>query len=131
MIKVRQIDVTKNKKQVAEFVRDLGRITQPIEILVEGHVVGRIVPPGELSEAEKEQLLRRGWELVQEARLRNEGLSEKKLGKIVDSGKIEESGTNEGSASKDVFASACASVSVKAHHPFLGKERNRAAWCFP
>ncbi len=83
-MKVRQIDVTKNRQRVVEFVRGLGRITKPIEIMLEGHVVGRIVPPGELSEAEKERILKRGWELVQEARNRSKGLSEKTIAKAVD-----------------------------------------------
>ena len=37
-MKTQQIDVTESSQRVSEFVRGLGRITQPIEILLEGKV---------------------------------------------------------------------------------------------
>lgn len=75
-----QIDVA----EVASMVRRLGKIKQPIEVTVQGKVVGRMVPPGELSEAEKEEVVRQGWEVVQEARARNQGVSEQAIGKVID-----------------------------------------------
>lgn len=75
-----QIDVA----EVASVVRRLGKIRQPIEVTVQGKVVGRMVPPGELSEAEKEEVVRQGWEVVQEARARNQGVSEREIGKVID-----------------------------------------------
>ena len=63
-MKTQQIDVTKSTQRVGEFVRGLSPITQPIEILLEGKVVGRVVPPGELSEAEKEDIVRKGRHLL-------------------------------------------------------------------
>ncbi|MBI3464936.1 MAG: hypothetical protein HY000_18050 [Planctomycetes bacterium] len=83
-MKTQQIDVTKSTQRVGESVRGLSPITQPIEILLEGKVVGRVVPPGELSEAEKEDIVRNGWEAVQEARARNKGVPEKEIGKVID-----------------------------------------------
>jgi hypothetical protein len=81
-MKIKKIDVTRNRQRVAEFVRCLGRITSPVEIMVDGNVVGRFLPPGELSETEK--VLRRGWQLVQEARIHTKGIPQKTIGKIVD-----------------------------------------------
>ena len=83
-MKTQQIDVTKSSQRVSEFVRGLGRITQPIEILLEGKVVGRMVPPGELSDTEKDEILRKGWEAVLEARARNKGVPEREIGKVID-----------------------------------------------
>lgn len=82
IMKARQIKVTK-KTELGELVRTKGRITKPIDLVLEGKVVGRLVPPGELSDAEKEQVLREGWELVQEARTRNSGVSEREIAKVV------------------------------------------------
>ncbi len=83
-MKIKKIDVTRNRQRVAEFVRGLGRITCPIEIMVDGNVIGRFLPPGELSEAKKEKVLRRGWQLVLEARARTRGIPQKTIGTIVD-----------------------------------------------
>ncbi len=83
-MKAKTIDVTKNTQKVGQFVRELGQITSPIELLLEGHIVGRIVPPGELSEQEKASIMQRGWKLVQRARERNKGIPEADLGKAVD-----------------------------------------------
>ncbi len=83
MNKLRQIDVTK-RKEVSGFFKSLSRFKKPVEIVLEGQVVGRLVPPGKLSAAKKEQLLRRGRELVQKARARTVGVSARELGKLVD-----------------------------------------------
>lgn len=80
MATTQQIDVA----EVASVVRRQGKITQPIDLTVQGTVVGRIVPPGELSDAEKEEIVRQGWEVVQEARARNERVSEREIGKVID-----------------------------------------------
>ena len=83
-MKTKSIDVTKNTMRLSEFVRGLGRITKPIDLFLEGRLVGRIVPPGELSEQEKASIVRRGWELVQQSRKRNKGVPEAVIGKAVD-----------------------------------------------
>src|SRR2546428_3988711 len=82
IMKARQIEVTKKTVQ-GERVRAKGRITKPIDLVLEGKVVGWLVPPGELSDAEKEQVLREGWEVVEEARARNKGVSEREIAKVV------------------------------------------------
>ncbi len=77
---IQQIDVA----EVASVVRRQGKIRQPIDVTVQGRVVGRMVPPGELSEAEKEEVVRQGWEVIQEARARNQGVSEREIGNVID-----------------------------------------------
>jgi hypothetical protein len=84
LMKTKSIDVTKNTQRVGQFLRELGRITSPIDLVFEGHIIGRIVPPGELSEQEKASIVERGWKLVQQARKRNKAVPEAVLGKVVD-----------------------------------------------
>lgn len=81
---VQQIDVTKSRQRVSEFMRKLGRIQQPIDILLQGQVVGRLVPPGEFSAAEKAETLRKAWAFVERARAHNEGVPEREIAKVVD-----------------------------------------------
>jgi hypothetical protein len=77
------IDVTKDLR-VAEFVRQLSPVRHPIEIVLGGQAVARLVPPGELTEVEKEHILQEGWMAVQQARARNKGRSEREIRTAVD-----------------------------------------------
>ena len=79
MATTQQIDVA----EVASVIRRQGKITHPMDVTVKGKVVGRMVPPGELSEAEKEEILRKGWEFVQQARAHNKGVPERDIAKVV------------------------------------------------
>ena len=78
--KMKQIDVM----QIPQFVRGTRRITQAVDIVREGEVIGRMVPVGQLSDAEKQEIVQQGWDVVQEARNRNRDRSEGEIGKIVD-----------------------------------------------
>jgi antitoxin (DNA-binding transcriptional repressor) of toxin-antitoxin stability system len=82
-IEMKTIDVTDNRK-VAEFIRQLSPVRQPIQIVVSGKPVARLVPIDELTDDEKEKILQKGWQAVQEARVRNKGVSGRKIGKAVD-----------------------------------------------
>jgi antitoxin (DNA-binding transcriptional repressor) of toxin-antitoxin stability system len=77
------IDVTKNPT-VAEFIRRLSPVRQPIQIVLGGQAVARLVPIEELTQVESENILQEGWMAVQQARARNKGRSERKIGKAVD-----------------------------------------------
>ncbi len=79
----RIIDVTKDMR-VADFIRQLSPIRQPIQIMLGGQAVARLVPAGELTEVERENILQEGWKAVQQARARNKGSSEREIGKAVD-----------------------------------------------
>ncbi len=79
MATVQQIDVA----EVASVIRRQGKITHPMDVTLKGKVVGRVVPPGELSEAEKEEILRKGWAFVERARAHNQGVPERDIAKVV------------------------------------------------
>jgi len=81
---VKTVDVTDNALPVAEFLRQLGPVRHPIEIVLSGRAVARLVPPAELPESEKEKILQEGWKAVQKARVRNRGVPEREIGKVVD-----------------------------------------------
>ncbi len=80
---MKTVDVT-DKQQVAEFIRELSPVRQPIQLVLGGENVARLVPSEELTDAEKEKILQEGWKAVQEARARNKGVSERDIGKAVD-----------------------------------------------
>ena len=74
--------VTK-KRTIRELIRRLGAKQSTIDLTVEGKVVARLVPPGELSEEEKAEVLDKGWEFVERARTRNRGVPEREIMKTV------------------------------------------------
>jgi antitoxin (DNA-binding transcriptional repressor) of toxin-antitoxin stability system len=80
----KSIDVAQNHQQVVEFMKELQPIRQPIEILMGGTPIGRIVPSEELTQQEKERILQEGWNAVQEARERNKGVPEREIARAVD-----------------------------------------------
>ena len=79
----KSIDVTEDLR-VAEFIRQLSPVRQPIQIVLSGKAVARLVPVEERTEVERENILQEGWKAVQEARARNQGRSEREIGKVVD-----------------------------------------------
>jgi antitoxin (DNA-binding transcriptional repressor) of toxin-antitoxin stability system len=76
------IDVTKDLR-VAEFIRELSPVRQPIQIVLGGRAVARLVPVDELTEVEKENILQEGWIAVEQARARNKGRTEREIAKAV------------------------------------------------
>lgn len=83
-MKTKTIDVTGDEQRVSGFFQGLGTVQQPIEIVLGGRKVARLIPPQVLSEAEKEKVVQAGWEAVQKARAKNRGVPEREIGKIVD-----------------------------------------------
>ncbi len=79
----KSIDITKNPR-VAEFIRQLSPVRQPIQIVLGGKAVARLVPVEELTEVEKEAILLQGWRAVKQARSRNKGRSTRAIGRAVD-----------------------------------------------
>lgn len=64
---------------VKEFVRGLRVGVDGVELELDGQVLYKLIPPSQLSEAEKEALLEKGRELVRRARERNKGVPAKVL----------------------------------------------------
>ncbi len=81
---MKTVDVTRSQRRVSEFIGELLPLREPIEIRLNDQTVARLVPPGELTEAEKEQVLQAGWAAVQKSRARNRGVPEREIGKSVD-----------------------------------------------
>ena len=66
-----QIHLDKNHKPIREFLRDLGAIREPVELVVQGMVVAKLIAPTELSEKEKRRILAEGWAVVEKVRARH------------------------------------------------------------
>jgi hypothetical protein len=69
-----RINVDTVQKPVREFLRGLGTIREPVELVLQGTVVAKLIAPTELSDAETAALIARGRELVRRARGRNAGV---------------------------------------------------------
>ncbi len=59
-IMTQRIDLETVKKPVRDFINGLGQIRGSVELFLADKVVAKIVPPEELSEAEKESILQKG-----------------------------------------------------------------------
>lgn len=83
-MKMKTVDVTNSRQLVGGFFEELGIVRRPIEIIVGGRRVARLMPPTELSEAEKAKIVQTGWKAVQKARGRTRGTPAREIGRIVD-----------------------------------------------
>ncbi len=72
---IAQVDVGSGKQSVAAMIRGLGKIRAPVELVMDGVVVAKLIPPTELSEREKQQVMEQGWKVVEKARARTKGAS--------------------------------------------------------
>ncbi len=79
----KMIDVTKDRR-VAEFIRELTPVREPIQIMLGGQAVARLVPIEELTQSERDKILQDGWQVIEKARARNQGKSEREISKAVD-----------------------------------------------
>jgi len=79
-----RIDLKTTTKSVRDFIQQLGAVRQPVELVLEGVTIVKIVAPGELSDAEKEQVLNEGWAAVQKARGNAKGVRAADIRKTVD-----------------------------------------------
>ena len=79
-----RIDLATTQKPVRDFIRSLGKVREPVELVLDGNLVARIIPPTELSDAEKQRILAEGWAVVEEARARTKGIPASVIQKAVD-----------------------------------------------
>ncbi len=70
----RRIDLSTTNEPVRKFIQQLGRFREPIELMLNGNVVARLIPPSELSDTERQRILQEGWEIVQRARKNTRGM---------------------------------------------------------
>jgi hypothetical protein len=48
-----RIDLATARKPVRDFIRGLGKVREPVELVLDGTLVARIIAPTDLSDAEK------------------------------------------------------------------------------
>jgi hypothetical protein len=80
----RKIDLARVQKPVRDFIRALGKIREPVDLLLDGKVVARIVSATDLLDDKKEHILNEGWAVVEKARTRTKGMSAAMIQDAVD-----------------------------------------------
>ena len=70
-----RIDLAAAVEPVREFFQELGAFREPIELLVKGTVVAKLIPPSAMSDLEKQCILREGRQVVEKARANAAALS--------------------------------------------------------
>lgn len=71
---MKRIKLDTAARAVKEFVRGLPVDANGVELELEGHVLCKIIPPSQLSEAQREAVVKKGWQLIEQARERNKGV---------------------------------------------------------
>ena len=79
-----RIDLATTQKPVRDFIRSLGKVREPVELVLDGNLVAKIIPPTELSEGEKQRILDEGWAVVEKARTRTKGIPASVIQEAVD-----------------------------------------------
>lgn len=90
-----RIDLAVANKTIREFIRGLGKFREPIELVFHGAIVAKLIPPSELSDAEKERILQEGWQVVEKARANASLFSVGQIQKAVDQTVREVRGRND------------------------------------
>ncbi|MEX2120209.1 MAG: hypothetical protein WD847_11495 [Pirellulales bacterium] len=60
--------------QVRQFLEDLPLDQGGVELELNGRVLYQVIPPHQLSDAQREAILAEGWELIRAAQERNKGV---------------------------------------------------------
>ena len=68
---MKRVNLDKAAPAVKRFVRSLEVDAEGVELAIGDRVICKVVPPMQLSEAEKAALLKKGWELIRRAHERN------------------------------------------------------------
>ncbi|MBI1902722.1 MAG: hypothetical protein HYS13_16605 [Planctomycetia bacterium] len=79
-----RIELSAADMPLRDFIAGLAPIREPVELVLRGTAVARIVPPSELSDAEKQQILDEGWAVVDKTRARMKGVKSSVVRKAVD-----------------------------------------------
>jgi hypothetical protein len=80
----RRIDLAKTRKPVRDFIRGLGKVREPVELVLNGDLVAKIIPPTDLSDAEKQRIIDEGWAVAEKARARAKGIPASAVQQAVD-----------------------------------------------
>jgi hypothetical protein len=79
-----RIDIAMANKPVRELLQDLEPLREPVELVIEGTVVAKLVPPTEMTDLEKQRILAEGWQAVKKARENAGGKAASEIQKEVD-----------------------------------------------
>lgn len=79
-----RVNLNTTAPAVKEFLTQLSRAANEVEIELDGKVLFRLVPERTVTGAEKDVLVARGRELVQRARARNKAVAAREIAREVD-----------------------------------------------
>jgi len=74
---VHRIDLDTAVPAVQQFICSLPVDPEGVELTLQGEVLCKVIGPQQLTDDEKEAVLQEGWELIRQARLRNQGVPAK------------------------------------------------------
>lgn len=79
-----RVDLGSGQQTVRDMIHGLGRVSDPVELVLDGVLVAKLIPPTELSEREKQRIMDEGWKVVEKARSRTKGTPASAIRKAVD-----------------------------------------------
>ena len=68
---MKRVNLDRAAPSVRKFIQSLRIDSEGVELAIRDRVMCKVVPPLQLSEAEKADLLKKGWELIRRAHERN------------------------------------------------------------
>jgi hypothetical protein len=74
---MKHIVIDKYDERVRQFIRSLPLEPDGVAIELDGHVICKVVSPYQLSDAERDAALQRGWDLIEQAGARNKDVPAK------------------------------------------------------
>jgi hypothetical protein len=74
---MKHISIDQYDEQVREFIRTLPIEPEGVELELDGHIICKVIGPHQLSDEELDDVLKRGWGLVERAGDRNKGVPAK------------------------------------------------------
>jgi hypothetical protein len=74
---MKHITIDDQDERVRQFIRSLPIEPDGVELELAGQVVCKVISSHQLSDGERDAVLKRGWELIERARQRNQGVPAK------------------------------------------------------
>jgi hypothetical protein len=76
---MKHLSIDEHDEQIKEFVRSLPVEPEGVELELDGRVVCKVFAPHQLSDTERDAVLRRGWERIRMAGERNQDVPAKEI----------------------------------------------------
>jgi hypothetical protein len=71
---LKRVNVNRADAAVRKFLRSIALGPDGVELELNGKVIGKLIPPFTLSEADKKALVEQRWHLIRQAQKRNRGV---------------------------------------------------------